>query len=328
LRELSHLLLRTLQEASSARPLVPVDLLSILKKRFPGLSSEDALDEVTALAAEGLVTVRTAGVSLTQEGLAAIHELPGPPAGLASERVGQQRRRANASDELNLDQIVELMNSADRDSEPPRPPRLPSSSRRRPPQSPDTQPPPRRPDATTRNISEVDTRALAPPEPVRSTLPPVPPEVPEEYEEESDDLLKAWRNAARPMDPAEAAAQAAHAAQAAQAQAVQAAQAAQAAAQQYYAGTPNPPVWASPPMSGAAAPQMIAVPQLAPMQLGLDPNSPAARLVRLRTEVEILTREIAASGNLPLEIFAEALQLTGQAQAALDALQRLLFGGM
>jgi hypothetical protein len=129
----------------------------------------------------------------------------------------------------------------------------------------------------------------------------------EDEEEPHDDVLQAWRNAARPLDPAQAAAQAqaAHAAQAAQ----------QAVAQpQYYGGTPNQGAWPNAPM--------------APMQIGLDPNSPAGRMLRIRAEMEILTREIASSGNLPLEIFAEALQLTGQVQGALDALQRLLFGGM
>jgi hypothetical protein len=288
-----------LQEASSARPLVPVDLLSILKKRFPGLSSEDALVEVTALAAEGLVTVRTQGVSLTQEGLAALLEFPNPQPGFGSDRAMiEQRRRTNASDELNLDQIVELMNSGDRDSEPPRPPELPS--RRRAASSVEGQapgPPPL--NLASRNVSALEMRPLAPPEPARSTLPPAHAESHEEEEEElHDDVLQAWRNAARPLDPAEAAAQAAQAAQVAAVQ-----------QQQYYGGTPAG--W---------------VPQMPPMQLALDPNSPAARLMRCRAEMEILTQEIVASGNLPLEIFAEALQLTGQVQGALEALTRLLIG--
>lgn len=126
--ELAELILRTLYEESGGQIQKPVDPLVLFKSRYPKIPTRDIASELTALAAEGLLTVRTdSGAALTTDGLRKLGEIlgsnPGSPDRAAHQAEIQlsdrPRPKSVDDDELDIDQIMSLINYRE-----PAPPRL------------------------------------------------------------------------------------------------------------------------------------------------------------------------------------------------------------
>ena len=121
--ELADLILRALYEESGGQIQKPLDALSVFRRRFPAIPCRDVASGLTALAAEGLLTVRPAtGAALTTDGLRKLGELMAVDSSSLAEKadVVASHLPAHApseppatDDELELDQIMELIGFSD-----------------------------------------------------------------------------------------------------------------------------------------------------------------------------------------------------------------------
>ncbi len=124
--ELAQLILRTLYDESGGQIEKPMDTLSIFRARFPAIPARDVASELTALAAEGLLIVRSnTGAALTTDGLRKLGELiagtGGADAGAVSQALASRAPPPvrDDTDELDLDQIMALVHYTDVETPPP-----------------------------------------------------------------------------------------------------------------------------------------------------------------------------------------------------------------